>query len=87
MDGRQENQRNAAEEGLPKLVHIVNADRAAGMLRFDPQPMPSREQAKPRRQVRLGWGDIAAPAEAQQRDAVKPFDGFHRYVTPKVFQS
>ncbi len=40
-----------------------------------------------RPQVRLGWGDIAAPAEAQQRDAVKPFDGFHRYVTPKVFQS
>ena len=40
-----------------------------------------------RPQVRLGWGDIAAPAEARQRDAVKPFDGFHRYVTPKVFQS
>ena len=40
-----------------------------------------------RPQVRVGWGDIAAPAEAQQRDAVKPFDGFHRYVTPKVFQS
>jgi citronellol/citronellal dehydrogenase len=40
-----------------------------------------------RPQVRLGWGDIAAPADAQQRDAVKPFDGFHRYVTPKVFQS
>lgn len=40
-----------------------------------------------RPQVRLGWGDIAAPADAQQRDAVKPFNGFHRYVTPKVFQS
>ena len=39
-----------------------------------------------RPQVRLGWGEIAAPAEAQQRDAVKPFDGFHRYVTPRVFQ-
>ncbi len=38
-----------------------------------------------RPQVRLGWGEIAAPAEVQQRDAVKPFDGFHRYVTPKVF--
>jgi hypothetical protein len=23
---------------------------------------------------------------AQQREAVKPFDGFHRAVTPKVFQ-
>jgi citronellol/citronellal dehydrogenase len=39
-----------------------------------------------RPQVRMGWGQVAAPAEAQQRDAVKPFDGFHRYVTPKVFQ-
>ncbi len=38
-----------------------------------------------RPQVRLGWGEIAAPAEVQQRDAVRPFDGFHRYVTPKVF--
>ena len=40
-----------------------------------------------RPQVRMGWGQVAAPADAQQRDAVKPFDGFHRYVTPKVFQS
>ena len=40
-----------------------------------------------RPQVRVGWGDIAAPAEARERDAVKPFDGFHRQVTPKVFQS
>ncbi|MGM9425798.1 SDR family oxidoreductase [Hydrogenophaga sp. MI9] len=40
-----------------------------------------------RPQVRMGWGQVAAPEEAQQRDAVKPFDGFHRYVTPKVFQS
>jgi len=39
-----------------------------------------------RPQVRMGWGQVAAPAEAQGRDAVKPFDGFHRYVTPKVFQ-
>ena len=38
-----------------------------------------------RPQVRMGWGDVAAPAEVQGRDAVKPFDGFHRYVTPKVF--
>lgn len=38
-----------------------------------------------RPQVRLGWGEIAAPVEVRQRDAVKPFDGFHRYVTPKVF--
>ncbi len=40
-----------------------------------------------RPQVRMGWGQIAAPADAQQRDAVKPFDGFHRYVVPKLFQS
>ncbi len=39
-----------------------------------------------RPQVRMGWGQVAAPAEAQGRDAVKPFDGFHRYVVPKVFQ-
>ncbi len=40
-----------------------------------------------RPQVRMGWGPVAASAEVQQRDAVKPFDGFHRAVTPKVFQS
>ncbi|MDP2418478.1 MAG: SDR family oxidoreductase [Hydrogenophaga sp.] len=40
-----------------------------------------------RPQVRMGWGQVAAPLDVQQRDAVKPFDGFHRYVTPKVFQS
>lgn len=39
-----------------------------------------------RPQVRMGWGTVAAPAEAQQRDAVKAFDGFHRYVVPRVFQ-
>ncbi|MBS3911734.1 MAG: SDR family oxidoreductase [Hydrogenophaga sp.] len=39
-----------------------------------------------RPQVRMGWGQAAAPLDVQQRDAVKPFDGFHRYVTPKVFQ-
>jgi citronellol/citronellal dehydrogenase len=38
-----------------------------------------------RPQVRMGWGQVAAPDDVQQRDAVKPFDGFHRYVTPKVF--
>ena len=38
-----------------------------------------------RPQVRMGWGQVAAPAEAQMRDAVKPFDGFHLAVVPKVF--
>jgi citronellol/citronellal dehydrogenase len=40
-----------------------------------------------RPQVRMGWGQIAAPLEVQERDAVKPFDGFHRYTLPKIFQS
>jgi citronellol/citronellal dehydrogenase len=34
----------------------------------------------------MGWGQGAAPQEAQQRDAVKPFDGFHRYQPPRLFQ-
>lgn len=38
-----------------------------------------------RPQVRMGWGQPGAPEEVQQRDAVKPFDGFHRYQVPKVF--
>jgi citronellol/citronellal dehydrogenase len=40
-----------------------------------------------RPQVRMGWGQVAAPAEVQQRDAVKPFDGFHRYQPPKMFSA
>jgi len=40
-----------------------------------------------RPQVRMGWGQVAAPQEALEREAVRPFDGFHRYVMPKVFQS
>jgi len=39
-----------------------------------------------RPQVRPGWGQVAAPAEVQGREAVKPFDGFHRYVVPKAFR-
>ncbi|WP_137920227.1 SDR family oxidoreductase [Hydrogenophaga sp. 2FB] len=39
-----------------------------------------------RPQVRMGWGQVSAPLDAQGRDAVKPFEGFHRYVVPKVFQ-
>lgn len=38
-----------------------------------------------RPQVRMGWGDVAAPADVQQRPAVRPFGGFHRYLPPKVF--
>ncbi len=39
-----------------------------------------------RPQVRVGWGAIAAPAAVRDRDAIKPFDGFHLAQTPKVFQ-
>ena len=39
-----------------------------------------------RPQMRMGWQQNVATPEVQQRDAVKPFDGFHRAVTPKVFQ-
>ena len=38
-----------------------------------------------RPQVRMGWPMALPDAQAQQRDAVKPFDGFHRAVVPKVF--
>ncbi len=40
-----------------------------------------------RPQVRVGWGAIAAPAAVRDRDAIKPFDGFHLAKVPKVFQS
>jgi citronellol/citronellal dehydrogenase len=40
-----------------------------------------------RPQVRMGWGQVAAPEPVQQRAAVRPFDGFHRSAIPRVFQS
>ena len=39
-----------------------------------------------RPQVRMGWGQVAAPVDVQERAAVRPFDGFHRYQPPKIFQ-
>jgi citronellol/citronellal dehydrogenase len=39
-----------------------------------------------RPQMRMGWQQGVAKTDVQERDAVKPFDGFHRAVTPKVFQ-
>ena len=39
-----------------------------------------------RPQMRMGWQQGVAQADVQTRDAVKAFDGFHRAVTPKVFQ-
>jgi citronellol/citronellal dehydrogenase len=39
-----------------------------------------------RPQMRMGWQQAVAKPDVQERDAVKPFDGFHRAVTPNVFQ-
>ena len=38
-----------------------------------------------RPQVRMGWPMRVADTAAQQRDAIQPFNGFHRATTPKVF--
>jgi citronellol/citronellal dehydrogenase len=40
-----------------------------------------------RPQVRMGWPMKRPDAEVLQRDAIKPFDGFHLAETPKVLQS
>lgn len=40
-----------------------------------------------RPQTRTGNEQRTANAETQTREAIKPFNGFHRFVTPKVFQS
>lgn len=39
-----------------------------------------------RPQVRMGWPMQVPDEAARQRDAVKPFDGFHRAEVPKVFR-
>ena len=38
-----------------------------------------------RPQARQGWEPPPGDPSARTRDAVRPFDGFHRAVTPKVF--
>ncbi|MBZ0224556.1 MAG: SDR family oxidoreductase [Comamonas sp.] len=38
-----------------------------------------------RPQARMGWKMQLPSDEARQRDAVRPYDGFHRAVTPRVF--
>ena len=38
-----------------------------------------------RPQVRPGWPMQVADAQAQQRDAIQPFEGFHRASAPRVF--
>ncbi len=60
--------------GIAFLLSPAAAFISGSVLRID--------GARP--QVRMGWGQVAAPAEAREREAVKPFDGFHRYVAPKV---
>ena len=40
-----------------------------------------------RPQARMGWPMALPDAEAQQRAAVKPFDGFHRALVPRVFSA
>jgi len=40
-----------------------------------------------RPQVRMGWPMRVASKEVQARAAIKPFEGFHRAQTPKVFQA
>ncbi|MEI8028606.1 MAG: SDR family oxidoreductase [Comamonadaceae bacterium] len=40
-----------------------------------------------RPQVRMGWPMRVASADAQQRDAITPFQGFHRARIPKVFST
>jgi citronellol/citronellal dehydrogenase len=39
-----------------------------------------------RPQVRMGWPMALPDAQARQRPAVRPFDGFHLAQTPRVFQ-
>jgi citronellol/citronellal dehydrogenase len=39
-----------------------------------------------RPQARMGWPMRTPDAKIQARDAVKPFNGFHRATTPKIFQ-
>jgi citronellol/citronellal dehydrogenase len=40
-----------------------------------------------RPQVRMGWPMTVASAKTQTREAIKPFNGFHRATTPKVFST
>jgi citronellol/citronellal dehydrogenase len=40
-----------------------------------------------RPQVRMGWPMQVADEAARQREAIKPFEGFHRATTPHVFST
>jgi citronellol/citronellal dehydrogenase len=38
-----------------------------------------------RPQARMGWESMQPPAGETVPDAIKPFGGFHRAVTPRLF--
>ena len=38
-----------------------------------------------RPQVRMGWPMRVASGQVRERDAIKPFEGFHRATTPEMF--
>jgi len=40
-----------------------------------------------RPQVRMGWPMATPDAQVRQRAAVRPFDGFHRAVVPRIFEN
>jgi citronellol/citronellal dehydrogenase len=67
---------------------------SSGMDHYPPEAGPMLREMRntvlrvdgARPQMRMGWQQAVAKPDVQDRDAVKPFDGFHRAVTPKVFQ-
>jgi citronellol/citronellal dehydrogenase len=64
-----------ASAGIVFLLSPAAAFISGSTLRID--------GARP--QVRMGWPMRVASERARERDAIKPFDGFHRAITPKVF--
>ncbi|NDP40412.1 MAG: SDR family oxidoreductase [Rhodoferax sp.] len=64
-----------ASAGIVFLLSPAAAFISGSTLRID--------GARP--QVRMGWPMQVASDKAQQRAAIKPFNGFHRAQTPKVF--
>ncbi|WPC66291.1 SDR family oxidoreductase [Rhodoferax ferrireducens] len=63
-----------ASAGIVFLLSPAAAFISGSTLRID--------GARP--QVRMGWPMRVASKEALQRDAIKPFNGFHRAQSPKV---
>ena len=65
----------AAKWFVPAWLLVAAAFITGSTLRID--------GARP--QVRMGWPMKIAQPDAQQREAIQPFNGFHRAVVPKVF--